>query len=150
MSYRNPQQFVDKQSGQAYVDLIKTSIGVGDAMAKRAREKAKANEKEINVIKVNPNSSSITCPLCGFKSKKNRLNVSTFRCVRCGFEFDAQFVACLNLLSRADDGRLAIRHGRLFIHEAGYVVPVDVAPDEPLMRWLREKPVLILSKKSVV
>tara|TARA_B100001094_G_scaffold301814_1_gene328459 strand:- start:160 stop:1605 length:1446 start_codon:yes stop_codon:yes gene_type:complete len=46
MSYRNPQQFVDKQSGQAYVDLIKTSIGVGDAMAKRAREKAKANEKE--------------------------------------------------------------------------------------------------------
>ena len=46
MSYRNPEQFVDKQSGQAYVDLIKTSIGVGDAMAKRAREKAKANEKE--------------------------------------------------------------------------------------------------------
>jgi len=46
MSYRNPQQFIDKQSGQAYVDLIKTSIGVGDAMAKRAREKAKANEKE--------------------------------------------------------------------------------------------------------
>jgi len=46
MSYRDPQQFVDKQSGQAYVDLIKTSIGVGDAMAKRAREKAKANEKE--------------------------------------------------------------------------------------------------------
>ena len=46
MSYRNPEQFVDKQSGQAYVDLIKTSIGIGDAMAKRAREKAKANEKE--------------------------------------------------------------------------------------------------------
>ena len=46
MSYRNPEQFVDKQSGQAYVDLIKTSIGVGDGMAKRAREKAKANEKE--------------------------------------------------------------------------------------------------------
>lgn len=46
MSYRNPEQFVDKQSGQAYVDLIKTSIDVGDAMAKRAREKAKANEKE--------------------------------------------------------------------------------------------------------
>ena len=46
MSYRNPQQFVDKQSGQAYVDLIKTSIGVGDAMAIRAREKAKANEIE--------------------------------------------------------------------------------------------------------
>jgi putative transposase len=112
----------------------------------------KANEKEINVIKVNPHSSSTTCPLCGFKSKKNRLNVSTFRCVKCGFEFDAQFVACLNLLSRADDSRLAIRHGRFFIHKAGFVVPVDVAPDVPLMRmkWLREKPVLIVSKISVV
>jgi len=112
----------------------------------------KANEKEINVIKVNPNSSSITCPLCGFKSKKNRLNVSTFRCVKCGFEFDAQFVACLNLLSRADDSRLAIRHGRLFIHKAGLVVPVDVAPDVPpmWMRWLREKPVLVVSKILLV
>ena len=39
-----------------------------------------------------------------------------------------------------------------FIHKAGYVVPVDVAPDVPLMRmrWLREMPVLIVSKKSVV
>ena len=48
MSYRNPQQFIDKQSGQAYVDLIKTTIGIGEDMAKRARDKAKANELENN------------------------------------------------------------------------------------------------------
>ena len=111
----------------------------------------KANEKEINVIIVNPNSSSTTCPLCGFKSKKNRLNVSTFRCIKCGFEFDAQFVACFNLLSRADDSRLAIRHGRLLIRKADYVVPVDVAPREVLIHEaLREKHVLIVSKISLI
>lgn len=48
MSYRNPQQFIDKQSGQAYVDFIKTTIGIGDAMAKRAIDKAKANELKNN------------------------------------------------------------------------------------------------------
>jgi len=48
MSYRNPQQFIDKQSGQAYVDFIKTTIGIGEDMAKRARDKAKANELKNN------------------------------------------------------------------------------------------------------
>jgi len=48
MSYRNPQQFIDRQSGQAYVDLIKTTIGIGEDMAKRARDKAKANELKNN------------------------------------------------------------------------------------------------------
>ncbi len=107
----------------------------------------KATEKEISVIKVNPNSTSVTCPICGYKNKKNRLNSSSFKCINCGFEFDAQFVACLNLLSRTDDSRLAIRHGRLLIRKAGLVVPVYVAPDEVLIHEaLREKPVLVVSK----
>ncbi len=111
----------------------------------------KATEKEISVIKVNPNNTSVTCPICGYKNKKNRLNVLSFKCEKCGFEFDAQFVACLNLLSRADDSRLAIRHGRLLIRKAGLVVPADVAPDEVLIHEaLRGKPVLVVSKISVV
>jgi len=102
----------------------------------------KATEKEISVIKVNPNNTSVTCPICGCKNKRNRLTVFSFKCINCGFEFDAQFVACLNLLSRADDSCLAIRHGRLIIRKAGYVVPVDVAPNEvPIREALREKPV---------
>jgi hypothetical protein len=44
---------------------------------------------------------------------------------------------------------LAIRHGRFFVHKAGYVV--DVAPNEVLINdALKEKPVLIVSKLSVV
>jgi len=103
----------------------------------------KAIEKNVNVVKVNPKGSSITCPICGYKSNKNRLNVTSFKCVKCGFEFDAQFVACLNLLSRADDSRLAIRDGRVIINrKAGLVVPADVAPDEVLIdEALREKSV---------
>jgi len=45
----------------------------------------------------------------------------------------------------SDDGWVAIRSGGLYLVpcKAGPVVPVDVAPDEPLtrMRWIRGKPV---------
>ena len=52
-----------------------------------------------------------------------------------------------------NDGLVAIRSGRLalFFRKAGPVVPVDVAPNEPLshMRWLREKPVQVF-KASLI
>jgi len=106
----------------------------------------KACERGINVVEVDAKKSSITCPICGYIDKKNRIDRETFRCRRCKFTFNAQYVACLNLYSRLNDGKVAIRGGRIVIvtREAGHVVPVDVAPDEPLkqMRWLRGKPVL--------
>jgi len=104
----------------------------------------KAYERGIDVIEVDAKKSSITCPICGYTDKRNRVDRETFRCRRCGFTFNAQYVACLNLYSRLNDGRVAIRGGRIVIitREAGHVVPVDVAPDEPLkqMKWLRGKP----------
>ena len=88
--------------------------------------------------------TSITCPICGYVDKKNRVDKETFRCRICNFTFNAQYVACLNLFSRSDDGRVAIRSGRLYLipRKAGPVVPADVAPGEPSteMRWLRGKP----------
>ena len=55
-------------------------------------------------------------------------------------------------MSRLYDGRIAIRGERIILisRKAGSVVPVDVAPDGPrnLMKWLREKPVLVVSKYS--
>ena len=43
-----------------------------------------------------------------------------------------------------DDGKVASRGGRIMLipRKAGFVVPVDVAPDGPRikMKWLREKP----------
>ena len=50
-------------------------------------------------------------------------------------------------MSRLDDGRIAIRGGRIVLipRKAGPVVPVDVAPDDVLiiMRHERGKPVLV-------
>ena len=103
-------------------------------------------ERGLNVVEVDAKKTSITCPVCGYIDKRNRIDKETFRCRRCGFTFNAQYVACLNLFSRSDDGMVAIRSGRLVIisRKVGSVVPIDVAPNEPptKMRWLREKPVL--------
>ncbi|MGC9153307.1 MAG: hypothetical protein ACP5GY_06185, partial [Vulcanisaeta sp.] len=90
------------------------------------------------------------CPICGYEDKENRIDKIRFRCRKCGFSFNAQYVACLNLFSRLNDGKVAIRGGRLYLvlHKAGPVVPVDVAPDDPtISEWvLREKPMPIPTK----
>ncbi len=75
-----------------------------------------------------------------------RLNVK-----KCGFEFDAQFNACLNLLIRLDDGNKP----REVLSILRWVPPVvgTTAPREALIKVddvLREKPVLVVSKIPVV
>ena len=113
-------------------------------------------ERGLSVLEVGAKGTSITCPICGHVDKRNRVNKETFMCRRCGFTFNAQYVACLNLFSRSNDGRVAIRGGRLFLitRKTAPVVAVDVAPDEPpnQMRWMREKPVpeLIISNPSTI
>ncbi len=117
----------------------------------------KFNEHGLSVLEVDAKKTSITCPICGYVDKKNRIGREGFRCRRCSFTFNAQYVACLNLFSRSNDGSVAIRSGRLFLitRKADSVVPVDVAPDEPPnhMRWMREKPVqvtkiLVITKRK--
>jgi len=105
-------------------------------------------ERGLNVLEANAKKSSITCPICGYVDKKNRIDREGFRCRRCGFTFNAQYVACLNLFSRSNDGKVAIRSGRLFLitRKTAQVVAVNVAPNEPPieMRWLRESPCKLL------
>ena len=105
----------------------------------------KSYERGLNILEANAKRSSITCPVCGYVDKKNRIGKEGFRCRRCGFIFNAQYVACLNLFSRSDDGSVAIRSGRLVLitRKAAQAVAVNAAPNEPpiKMRWMREKPV---------
>jgi len=107
----------------------------------------KFSERGLNVSEIDAKRTSIACPICGYVDKKNRLDKETFKCRRCGFTFNAQYVACLNLFSRSDDGKVAIRSRRLFLtaRKTAQVVAVNVAPNEPpnKMRWLREKPVQV-------
>ncbi len=111
-------------------------------------------ERGLSVKEVDAKKTSITCPVCGYVDRRNRVSKETFRCKRCGFAFNAQYVACLNLFSRSDDGTVAIRSGRLalILRKIAQVVAVDVAPDESPseMRWLREKPVQIVSVISKI
>ena len=112
----------------------------------------KFHERGLSVVAVDAKRTSITCPICGCSHRENRVNKETFKCRRCGFTFNAQYVACLNLFSRSNDGVVATRSGGLILipREAGPVVPVDVAPNEPpiWMRWLREKPAPKITLKN--
>jgi IS605 OrfB family transposase len=57
----------------------------------------KALERGIPVVYVEPKNTSITCPRCGCIDKANRRSQSLFRCVHCGFQHNADYVASLNL-----------------------------------------------------
>ena len=113
-------------------------------------------EQGLNVLEVDAKGTSVTCPICGYVDKRNRIDKESFRCRKCGFSFNAQYVACLNLFSRSNDGLITIRGGRLVLitRKTAQVVAVNVAPNEPpnQMRWLREKPVpkLIINNSGTV
>jgi len=70
----------------------------------------KALERGIPVVYVEPRNTSITCPRCGYVSKANRRSQSLFRCVKCCFQNNADYVASLNLsrLELAPTGRALV------------------------------------------
>ena len=61
----------------------------------------KAREAGIPVIAVDPRNTSRECPSCHAISKKNRPERSQFRCISCGIEGEADFIASLNIRNRA-------------------------------------------------
>jgi len=110
----------------------------------------KAKEYGVPIEKVNPKNTSITCPICGKKSKKNRVGVYEFSCINCGFEFDAQFVACMNLLSRFykpyDPAWERANDKLVFKLGGGLVVTADARDEAMIINiddLLRGKPVWI-------
>jgi transposase len=46
--------------------------------------------------------TSITCPKCGFKDYRNR-NGERFRCLKCGYQADADVVGAMNITQKAFD-----------------------------------------------
>lgn len=51
----------------------------------------------VRVAHIDPADTSRRCPGCGLIDKKNRRTQSTFRCVRCGYERNADLVASWNI-----------------------------------------------------
>ena len=60
----------------------------------------KALERGIPVIYIEPKNTSIICPRCGHTDRRNRRSQSLFRCVKCGFQHNADMVSALNLANK--------------------------------------------------
>jgi putative transposase len=57
----------------------------------------KAQEKGIEVTKVDPRHTSQTCHQCGYQAKNNRRSQSLFLCRRCGYSLNADLNGALNI-----------------------------------------------------
>ena len=64
----------------------------------------KCLEKGIPVVYVEPNHTSQRCPRCGTTDRRNRRSQALFRCVSCGYQNNADYVASFNLAQRAGQG----------------------------------------------
>lgn len=61
----------------------------------------KAKLMGVEVIPVDPRNTSRTCPCCGHCDKANRKTQESFVCMDCGFSELADYVAAMNIRSRA-------------------------------------------------
>ena len=69
-----------------------------------------AEENRVLLVTYDPRDTSRTCPHCGWVAKENRKGES-FRCVRCNYSADADFVGALNGLDRTFQ-KLSAVYGR--------------------------------------
>ena len=61
----------------------------------------KARREGVLLFLVNPRNTSRECPECHYVDRRNRPTRDTFRCIRCGLEAMADYVAARNVASRA-------------------------------------------------
>ena len=61
----------------------------------------KAKREGVPITIVDPRNTSRECPVCHCVDKKNRPSRDTFRCISCGLEAMADYVAARNIASRA-------------------------------------------------
>lgn len=57
----------------------------------------KAYEQGLNVVRIDPKDTSITCPVCGNIDKKNRMSQEQFACTKCNLVANADQVAAYNI-----------------------------------------------------
>jgi len=80
----------------------------------------KADERGIEVVKVNPRNTSRRCSACGHTAKENRKSQSEFVCMKCGdpaHPVNADYNAARNLALATGD-----------VIENGYETAADVIP----------------------
>ena len=80
----------------------------------------KAKEAGISFIAVDPHNTSRECTKCHTIDKRNRPERSHFKCVSCGLEGEADFIASLNIRNRAAVNQPIVA-GAIFDHS---ILPV--------------------------
>jgi len=60
----------------------------------------KAEEAEVQIIKVPPAYTSLECSECGHVDKNSRRNQAEFECTECGYAYNADYNAAKNILSK--------------------------------------------------
>ena len=100
--------------------MTKSAKGTADNPGKNVKQKSGLNRSILNMawgkffrmleyklaltgrklVKIDPRNTSRTCSQCGFVSKQNRLTQSQFKCVKCGFEANADLNAAVNIKNR--------------------------------------------------
>jgi IS605 OrfB family transposase len=63
----------------------------------------KAERLGIPVVFCDPRGTSKTCPKCGHSTRSNRPTQSSFRCVSCGYQGNADMVAARNIAARGPE-----------------------------------------------
>ena len=71
----------------------------------------KAEEAGRRIVAVDSKFTSQTCPCCGYKDAKNRPSQAEFKCLDCGFEANADFIASVNISARIEPSGVNV--GRL-------------------------------------
>lgn len=61
----------------------------------------KARLAGVPLVVVDPRNTSRTCPACGCVDKRNRPTQEFFSCIQCGFSGPADYIAAVNIGSRA-------------------------------------------------
>jgi len=88
-------------------------------------------KNSISVSIVQPEYTSQMCPVCGCIHKSNRPNQSTFRCVECGYEANADENASVNIRNRVVSEKLC---GKLLKRTSDGYVPLNISHDDILDR----------------
>ena len=117
---KNHDQEVFVCEGLNIKGMTKSAKGTADNPGKNVKQKSGLNRSILNMawgkffrmleyklaltgrklVKIDPRNTSITCSQCGFVSKQNRLTQSQFKCVKCGFEANADLNAAVNIKNR--------------------------------------------------
>ena len=61
----------------------------------------KAKREGVPIKTINPRNTSRECPKCRCLDKRNRPSRNQFKCVACGYEATADYVAAINIAARA-------------------------------------------------